>query len=109
MTRMSPPGDSFPSIDLGSMRVVLDYGSRTRETEPVIRTYTVRVAVPREHPRWHIPLGDDYEVLIATRGFRTDSKGVTIDGRVKSNYQVQLNDDRAPVGPNSVGFCSGRR
>jgi hypothetical protein len=100
-------GGKLPDIDLDAMRIVLDYGSRAPATRPVVRVYTVKVAVPSDRPRsWHLHLGDDYELLIATRGFTVDAKGIKIDGRVKSNYQLQLDDSKAPIGPNSFGFAA---
>jgi hypothetical protein len=99
-------GGKLPDIDLDMMRVVLDYGARVPDTLPVVRTYTVTVAVPSDHPRsWHINLGEDYELLIATRGFTADAKGIKVDGRVKSNYQLQLDEGKAAIGPNSFGFA----
>jgi hypothetical protein len=98
-------GGNRPDIDPETMRVVLDYARRAPGTEPVVRTYTVKIAVPSDRPRsWDINLGDDYNLLIATRGFTEDAKGVKIDGRVKSNYQLQLDEAKAAIGPNSFGF-----
>lgn len=98
-------GGNLPDIDLDTMRVVLDYDKRTPDTQPVVRTYTIKVAVPGERPcSWDANLGDDYSLLLTTRGFTEDAKGIKIDGRVKSNYQIQLEEDRPPMGPNSFGF-----
>jgi hypothetical protein len=97
---------SRPDIDPETRRVVLDYARRSFGTEPLVRTYTVRVAVPSGRTySWDVNLGDDYKLLIATRGFTGDTKGIKIDGRVKSNYQLQLDEDKAPIGPNSFGFA----
>ena len=97
----------LPEIDLDTRRVVLDYGRRAPDTQPVVRTYTVKVAVPSDRPRsWEVNLGDDYKLLIATRGFNGDAKGIMIDGCVKSNYQLELAEGKAPMGPNSFGFVA---
>ena len=99
-------GGGLPDIDSDHERVVLDYARRAPETQPLVRIYAVKIAVPRDHPRsWDINPGDDYKLLIATQGFTEDAKGVNIDGRVKSNYQIQLDDNKAPMGPNSFGFA----
>jgi hypothetical protein len=98
-------GGALPRIDVETMRVVLDYGGRSPQTQPVIRTYSVTIAVPSDRPRsWDVELGDDYDLLIATRGFVSDAGAVDIDGRAKSSYQVQLHEGKAPIGPNSVAF-----
>jgi hypothetical protein len=98
-------GGNLPDIDLDTMRVVLDYEKRTPETRPIVRIYTVEIAVPSEGTHsWDVLLGDDYRLLIATRGFHRDVNRIKIDGRVKSNYQLQL-DGKAPIGPNSFGFA----
>ena len=98
-------GGNLPDIDLNTMRIILDYGKRTPDTQPVIRTYTVRVAVPNGHARsWDLHLGDDYNLLLVTRGFTGDAKSIKIDGRVKSDYQLQLAEDSAPIGPNEFAF-----
>ena len=101
-------GGNPPDIDPDAMRIVLDYGSRAPASQPVVRSYAVTVAVPSDHPRsWEVHLGDDYELLITTRGFAADAvdtKAIKIDGRVVSNYQIQFDEDRAPVGPNAWGF-----
>jgi hypothetical protein len=100
-------GGKLPDIDPESRRVVLDYGQRTVDTRPVVRSYTTRIAVPNDRIRsWDIALGDDYRLLVATRGFAGDAKSVRLDGRVKSNYQVQLDESKGPVGPNSFGFAA---
>jgi hypothetical protein len=97
----------LPEIDLNTRRVVLDYDKRVPGTEPIVQTYSVKVAVPSERPHsWDINLGDDYHLLIATRGFTEDAKGIKIDGRVKSNYQLELAKGKPPLGPNSIAFVA---
>jgi len=104
--------DDHPSaggrpLDIGAntKRVVLDYESRAPNERPVIDTYTARIAVPSNHPSsWQLPLGRDYALLVVTEGFHRNDDGVTIDGRVISNYQIQLGPSRAPVGPNALTF-----
>lgn len=98
-------GGPLPEIDPDTLRVVLDYDMRGQDTRPLVRTYTIKVAVPSDRPRsWDANLGDDYRLLLITRGFTGDAKGIKIDGRVKSNYQLQLEDNKPPMGPNSFGF-----
>jgi len=73
----------------------------------VVRTYRVKIAVPSNRPHsWEVNPGDDYKLLITTRGFTRDARGVKIDGRIKCNYQVQLDDNKGPIGPNPYGFAA---
>lgn len=98
-------GGRLPDIDPDTLRIVLDYDQRAPASQPVVRTYTVKVAVPSDHPRsWDLHLGDDYDLLITTRGFTADASAIKIDGRVVSNYQLQLDEGQASIGPHSFGF-----
>ncbi len=98
-------GGGLPEIDLDTLRVVLDYDMRGQDSRPLVRTYTIKVAVPSDRPcSWDVNLGDDYSLLLITRGFTGDTKSIKIDGRVKSNYQLQLEEGKPPMGPNSFGF-----
>lgn len=98
-------GGRPPDIGTETKRVVLDYERRAPSERPVIRTYTARIAVPSDHPTsWELPLGDDYTLLVVTEGFSRNDDGVTIDGRVKSNYQIQLDPSSMRTGPNANRF-----
>jgi len=98
-------GGRPPDIGNDTRHVVLDYASRAPNERPDIRSYTSRIAVPSNRPSsWKLPLGDDYTLLVVTEGFSRNDDGVTIDGRVISNYQIQLDSSRAPIGPNAVRF-----
>ncbi len=104
-----PSADGVPpDIWHDTKTVVFDYESRTADALPVIRTYTAQIAVPRDRPTsWELSLGDDYRLLVVTEKFVQSENGVTIDGRIKSNYQIQLDPSRALVGPNAfhLRFC----
>jgi hypothetical protein len=98
-------GGKLPDIDPDTPRILLDYDRRAPVSQPVVRSYTVKIAVPGDHPHsWELCLGDDYELLVTTRGFTTEANGIRIDGQVVSNYQLQLDERKPPMGPNSFGF-----
>ncbi|MGB7983465.1 MAG: hypothetical protein WCF36_22020 [Candidatus Nanopelagicales bacterium] len=52
-------------------------------------------------------MGDDYRLLVVTEQFSQRDDVVTIDGRIKSNYQTQLDPSSALIGPNAfhLGSC----
>src|SRR5690242_18408128 len=81
-------GGRPPLIGADTRRVELDYASRAPNDHPVIRTYTATIAVPRARRcSWELSMGEDYRLLVVTEGFSRTTDGVSINGRVKSNYQ----------------------
>lgn len=97
-------GGKPPDIDAAGQHVALDFGKRPPGSLPIVRSYAIEIAVPSDRPRtWNLHLGEDYDLLIVTRGFTSDATGVKLDGRVKSNYQVMLGDN-GWQGPNGFGF-----
>ena len=99
-------GGTPPDIDNDTQRIVFDDGARAPAERAVVRRYAATIAVPAAHPRsWDLAMGDDYRLLVTTRGFIAHASGLRIDGQVVSNYQVQLADDRPGVGPNAFRFA----
>ncbi len=102
-------GQAAPDADLATGALTLPYAERPAATRPVIRTYSARIAVPRDGRRsWHLFLGDDYEVLIEASGLGAATDGlVPLRYQIKSNYRIAL-PGKAPVGPNAFAFESIR-
>jgi hypothetical protein len=99
-----PSAGGGPSeIRHDTTRVLMHYEGRVDEAQPTIHTYTVSIAVPSDRPSsWELALGDDYRLLVVTEQFSLSDQGVTIEGRVKSNYQTQLDPSSALIGPNTI-------
>ncbi len=102
-------GGAPPDIRHDTGRVVVDYDCRMVAERPVVRTYTAQIAVPNDRRcSWDLPLGDDYRLLVETKGFTADGDGLIVDGRVISNYQTHLGPRSAFVGPNALHLHSMR-
>jgi hypothetical protein len=70
--------------------------------QQVTRRYSATIAIPEDRPStWELAPGEDYRLLVLTEGFTVDQNNVFIDGRIKSNYQVQLDPSGARIGPNA--------
>jgi hypothetical protein len=94
-------GGKPPVIGHDTRRVVPDYENRAPDERPILRTYTARIAVPSDRPTsWELALGDDYKLLVVTEKFSRNDDSVTIDGHIKSNYEIQLDQSSARIGPN---------
>ncbi|MEO7587023.1 MAG: hypothetical protein ABIS84_03240 [Arachnia sp.] len=100
-------GGGPPDIRHDTSELAFDFDARAPEELPVIRYHTARIAVPNEHrSSWELALGQGYKLLVVTATFSQSEAGIIIDGRIKSNYQTQLNPFSATIGPNAYHLRS---